>query len=88
MAQSTNDAFPTGIHIATLMMLEELLSTMEELHAAFRAKAKEFDHVIKMGRTHLQDAVPIRLGQEFEAYSRVLARDIKELNSLANIYMK
>ena len=88
MAQSTNDAFPTGIHIATLMMLEELLITMEELHAAFRAKAKEFDRVIKMGRTHLQDAVPIRLGQEFEAYSRVLARDIKELNSLANIYMK
>ncbi|MDA2556056.1 lyase family protein, partial [Bacillus cereus] len=75
MAQSTNDAFPTGIHIATLMMLEELLITMEELHAAFRAKANEFDHVIKMGRTHLQDAVPIRLGQEFEAYSRVLARD-------------
>ena len=88
MAQSTNDAFPTGIHIATLMMLEELLITMEELHAAFLAKAKEFDHVIKMGRTHLQDAVPIRLGQEFEAYSRVLARDIKELNNLANIYMK
>ena len=79
MAQSTNDAFPTGIHIATLMMLEELLITMEELHVAFRAKAKEFDHVIKMGRTHLQDAVPIRLGQEFEAYSRVLARDIKRI---------
>lgn len=79
MAQSTNDAFPTGIHIATLMMLEELLITMEELHAAFHAKAKEFDHVIKMGRTHLQDAVPIRLGQEFEAYSRVLERDIKRI---------
>ncbi|GAB6561619.1 MULTISPECIES: aspartate ammonia-lyase [Bacillus] len=79
MAQSTNDAFPTGIHIATLMMLEELLITMEELHVAFRAKAKEFDHVIKMGRTHLQDAVPIRLGQEFEAYSRVLERDIKRI---------
>ncbi|CUB11885.1 Aspartate ammonia-lyase [Bacillus cereus] len=79
MAQSTNDAFPTGIHIATLMMLEELLITMEELYATFRAKAKEFDHVIKMGRTHLQDAVPIRLGQEFEAYSRVLARDIKRI---------
>ncbi|MCW1240846.1 MULTISPECIES: aspartate ammonia-lyase [Bacillus] len=79
MAQSTNDAFPTGIHIATLMMLEELLITMEELHAAFREKAKEFDHVIKMGRTHLQDAVPIRLGQEFEAYSRVVERDIKRI---------
>ena len=79
MAQPTNDAFPTGIHIATLMMLEELLITMDELHAAFREKAKEFDHVIKMGRTHLQDAVPIRLGQEFEAYSRVLERDIKRI---------
>ncbi|PFW41766.1 aspartate ammonia-lyase [Bacillus thuringiensis] len=79
MAQSTNDAFPTGIHIATLMMLEELLITMEELHSAFRKKAKEFDHVIKMGRTHLQDAVPIRLGQELEAYSRVLERDIKRI---------
>ncbi|MGU3440798.1 aspartate ammonia-lyase [Bacillus cereus] len=79
MAQSTNDAFPTGIHIATLMMLEKLLITMEELHSAFRKKAKEFDHVIKMGRTHLQDAVPIRPGQEFEAYSRVLARDIKRI---------
>ncbi|WP_243525843.1 aspartate ammonia-lyase [Bacillus pseudomycoides] len=79
MAQSTNDAFPTGIHIATLMMLEELLTTMDELHLAFKNKAKEFDHVIKMGRTHLQDAVPIRLGQEFEAYSRVLGRDIKRM---------
>ncbi|WP_242144992.1 MULTISPECIES: aspartate ammonia-lyase [unclassified Bacillus cereus group] len=79
MAQSTNDAFPTGIHIATLMMLEELLITMEELHRAFIKKAKEFDHVIKMGRTHLQDAVPIRLGQEFNAYSRVLERDIKRI---------
>ncbi|MEN1937715.1 aspartate ammonia-lyase [Paenibacillus sp. 102] len=79
MAQSTNDAFPTGIHIATLMMLEELLITMGELHLAFTNKATEFDHVIKMGRTHLQDAVPIRLGQEFEAYSRVLERDIKRI---------
>ncbi|PFJ18133.1 aspartate ammonia-lyase [Bacillus cereus] len=79
MAQSTNDAFPTGIHIATLMMLKELLLTMEELHTAFREKANEFDHVIKMGRTHLQDAVPIRLGQEFEAYSRVIERDIKRI---------
>ncbi|KEK21770.1 aspartate ammonia-lyase [Bacillus gaemokensis] len=79
MAQSTNDAFPTGIHIATLMMLEKLLITMEALHLAFTDKATEFNHVIKMGRTHLQDAVPIRLGQEFEAYSRVLERDIKRI---------
>lgn len=79
MAQSTNDAFPTGIHIAVLDMLEKLLVTAEKLHDAFAQKAKEFDHIIKMGRTHLQDAVPIRLGQEFEAYRRVLARDIKRM---------
>ncbi|WP_088070770.1 aspartate ammonia-lyase [Gottfriedia luciferensis] len=79
MSQSTNDAFPTAIHIATLNMLEKLLNTMEYMHDVFEMKAKEFDHVIKMGRTHLQDAVPIRLGQEFEAYSRVLARDIKRI---------
>lgn len=76
MAQSTNDAFPTAIHLATLTLLNHLLATMKELHASFVAKAKEFDHVIKMGRTHLQDAVPIRLGQEFNAYQRVLKRDI------------
>ncbi|MEH7500919.1 aspartate ammonia-lyase [Neobacillus drentensis] len=79
MAQSTNDAFPTAIHIATLNMLEKLLDTMEYMHGVFEQKAKEFDRVIKMGRTHLQDAVPIRLGQEFEAYSRVIARDIKRI---------
>lgn len=76
MSQSTNDSFPTAIHIATLAMLEKLLHTMEVLRDAFAQKAKEFDHVIKMGRTHLQDAVPIRLGQEFEAYRKVLSRDI------------
>ncbi|WP_340003730.1 aspartate ammonia-lyase [Paenibacillus sp. FSL K6-0276] len=79
MAQSTNDAFPTAIHIATLSLLEQLLVTMRRMHGVFADKAKEFDPVIKMGRTHLQDAVPIRLGQEFEAYRRVLERDIKRI---------
>lgn len=79
MSQSTNDAFPTAIHISTLKLLEKLLKTMEDMHSVFKQKAQEFDSVIKMGRTHLQDAVPIRLGQEFEAYSRVLERDIKRI---------
>ncbi|MEK3699245.1 aspartate ammonia-lyase [Paenibacillus sp. FSL R10-2199] len=79
MAQSTNDAFPTAIHIATLSLLEQLLVTMRSMHGVFVLKAAEFDPVIKMGRTHLQDAVPIRLGQEFEAYSRVLERDIQRI---------
>ncbi|USG66894.1 aspartate ammonia-lyase [Brevibacillus ruminantium] len=81
MSQSTNDAFPTAIHIAVLMMLDQLLDTMELLQEAFSKKAQEFDGVIKMGRTHLQDAVPIRLGQEFEAYRKVLSRDISRISS-------
>ncbi|QNK47547.1 aspartate ammonia-lyase [Brevibacterium sp. PAMC23299] len=79
MSQSTNDVFPSSIHIATLISLEKLLNTMEYMLTICRKKAQQFDHVIKMGRTHLQDAVPIRLGQEFEAYSRVLDRDIKRI---------
>ncbi|RDU37730.1 aspartate ammonia-lyase [Neobacillus piezotolerans] len=81
MAQSTNDAFPTAIHLSTLSGLEGLLKEMDDLYDEFMNKAKEFDGVIKMGRTHLQDAVPIRLGQEFEAYARVLKRDIKRIQT-------
>lgn len=79
MSQSTNDSFPTAIHIAVLNFLEKLLATMEDMHSVFQQKAEEFNPVIKMGRTHLQDAVPIRLGQEFEAYSRAVERDIKRI---------
>ncbi|MFD2114509.1 aspartate ammonia-lyase [Paenibacillus yanchengensis] len=81
MSQSTNDAFPTSIHVATLMLLDKLLIAMEEMHSTFVKKSIEFDAVIKMGRTHMQDAVPIRLGQEFSAYSRVLQRDIKRVRT-------
>ncbi|KAA0560830.1 aspartate ammonia-lyase [Bacillus sp. CH30_1T] len=79
MSQSTNDVFPTAIHISTLNMLKNLLDTMSDMLHIFKEKAQQFDPIIKMGRTHLQDAVPIRLGQEFEAYSRVLERDIKRI---------
>ncbi|CAM3852463.1 aspartate ammonia-lyase [Mesobacillus zeae] len=81
MAQSTNDSFPTAIHLSSLMTMEALIEAMEELHSEFMNKAMEFDAVIKMGRTHLQDAVPVRLGQEFEAYARVLRRDIKRISA-------
>lgn len=80
MAQSTNDVFPTAIHISVLKLLKKLLETMEDMHQVFRDKAQEFNAVIKMGRTHIQDAVPIRLGQEFEAYSRAIKRDINRIN--------
>ncbi|OZB98258.1 aspartate ammonia-lyase [Paenibacillus sp. XY044] len=84
MAQSTNDSFPTAVHLATLTMIDKLVATMTELHQAFVNKADEFDAVIKMGRTHLQDAVPIRLGQEFQAYARVLERDINRVKATKN----
>lgn len=87
MAQSTNDSFPTAIHLSTLATLDRLLLVMEDLHAEFLRKAEEFDDIIKMGRTHLQDAVPIRLGQEFEAYARVLRRDINRISrTRENLY--
>lgn len=79
MAQSTNDAFPTAIHLSVLSLLDKLLETMIIMREVFSQKSREFDGVIKMGRTHLQDAVPIRLGQEFEAYTRVVERDIERI---------
>jgi aspartate ammonia-lyase len=87
MAQSTNDSFPTAIHLSALMTLGNLIKAMEELHFEFMKKANEFDGIIKMGRTHLQDAVPILLSQEFEAYARVLKRDINRVKAtLNNLY--
>jgi aspartate ammonia-lyase len=80
MSQSTNDAIPTALRIAAYQLSERLLHTMRELHAGFVKKEVEFDDVIKMGRTHLQDAVPIRMGQEFGAYAKVLARDIERIS--------
>ncbi|HHX23930.1 MAG TPA: aspartate ammonia-lyase [Thermoanaerobacterales bacterium] len=81
MSQSTNDAFPTAIRIAILNLVKNLLKELEELDKALMAKAKEFDDVIKMGRTHLQDAVPIRLGQEFSAYAKAIRRDIDRIKT-------
>ncbi|MEL3961138.1 aspartate ammonia-lyase [Lysinibacillus endophyticus] len=80
MSQSTNDAFPTATHIAILSLMNELIESTKAMHSAFVAKSKEFAGIIKMGRTHLQDAVPILLGQEFEAYSRVVGRDIDRIS--------
>jgi aspartate ammonia-lyase len=67
--QSTNDVFPTAMRLGTLLALEELYPVLESLARTFEKKAKEFDRIMKSGRTHLQDAVPIRLGQEFAAYA-------------------
>lgn len=83
MSQSTNDTVPTAIRLAAYELTEQLLDVMQTLQQGFAAKAEEFDDVIKMGRTHLQDAVPIRLGQEFGAYAKVLGRDMERIKSAA-----
>lgn len=74
MAQSTNDVIPTAMRLATLLTLPKLLDAMEGLAATLLAQGKAFDHIVKSGRTHLQDATPIRLGQEFTAYGHTVAR--------------
>lgn len=79
MGQSTNDVVPTAIRIATLNLLQEAMQEFGHLEQTLQNKAKEFDRVLKMGRTHLQDAIPIRLGQEFGAYAAVVGRDLKRL---------
>lgn len=83
MAQSTNDTIPTAIRLGCLWRLDELLETLDELAAAFQAKAAEFDHVVKSGRTHLQDAVPVRLGQEFGAYAKSVVRNREKIAQAA-----
>jgi aspartate ammonia-lyase len=72
MAQSTNDVIPTAIRLASLEMLDPLLEELEELEQALATKAVDFNHILKSGRTHLQDAVPIRLGQEFGGYAAAI----------------
>jgi len=84
MSQSTNDAVPTAIKIALLLKSEELLKATEKVEKVFRKKSKEFDHVLKMGRTQLEDAIPIRLGQEFLAYANVTKRSRERMKSSIN----
>ncbi|MDX2138060.1 MAG: aspartate ammonia-lyase [Chloroflexota bacterium] len=84
MAQSTNDTIPTAIRLGALWRFDELIATLQACAAAFRLKAQEWDGIVKSGRTHLQDAVPIRLGQEVGAWARALERDIEKLTMAAN----
>lgn len=82
--QSTNDTFPTAMRIMSRMMLGDLIPKVETLISALEDKAQEFDHILKSGRTHLQDAVPIRLGQEFKGYAVSINRCLVWLNYAAN----
>jgi len=84
MAQSTNDTIPTNIRLAALRQLPLLLDAMDGLRDAFAAKGQEFDHIVKAGRTHLQDAMPIRLGQEFTAYGGTIERCRRRIGEAAD----
>jgi aspartate ammonia-lyase len=88
LSQSTNDAYPTSIKIALIKSNRKLIEVLKELIFSFEAKAKEFHNIIKMGRTQLQDAVPMTLGQEFEAYAVTLAEEIKRLEQNADLFLE
>jgi len=83
MSQSSNDVIPTAMHIAILETIERsLIPALRTLHKSLAGKAKEFDKIVKIGRTHLQDATPVRLGQEFGGYARQVELGIRRLEKL------
>ena len=86
-SQSTNDAYPTALKLTMLTSNQRLLAELKRLVAAFRAKGQEFENVLKMGRTHLQDAVPMTLGQEFEAFALTIEGEIDGLETGARMLL-
>jgi aspartate ammonia-lyase len=88
LSQSTNDAYPTAIKLALINSNKKLVEGLQELIKSFRNKAKEFSYVIKMGRTQLQDAVPMTLGQEFEAYAVTLGEEVQRLEQNAKLFLE
>ncbi|MCI0511707.1 aspartate ammonia-lyase, partial [candidate division KSB1 bacterium] len=87
-SQSTNDAYPTALKIAILNCNTKLIQALQSLIASFEQKAREFAHIIKMGRTQLQDAVPMTLGQEFEAYAVTLSEEIDRLQQNVRLFLE
>jgi fumarate hydratase class II len=81
MSQSSNDTFPTAMHIAAAEQMNQLIPRVQEVHDAIDAKAKEFADVVKIGRTHLQDATPLTVGQEMSGWASLLARDIDRMKA-------
>ncbi|MGV8962283.1 MAG: aspartate ammonia-lyase [Candidatus Saccharimonadaceae bacterium] len=87
MAQSTNDAYPTAMHLGLFMLHDELKASLEKLIESFEKKSIEFTDIIKMGRTQLQDAVPMTLGQSFGAYMDAMKSELKRLNRVSNEFL-
>ena len=88
LSQSTNDAYPTAVKIALLKSNKKLVKVLLDLISSFRDKAEEFSEVIKLGRTQLQDAVPMTLGQSFEAYATTLEEEVDRLTQNANLFLE
>ncbi|MCD6180696.1 MAG: aspartate ammonia-lyase [Bacteroidales bacterium] len=88
LSQSTNDAYPTAIKIALINSNKKLIEVLSKLIKAIEEKSREFAHILKMGRTQLQDAVPMSLGQSFEAYAVTLAEEIDNLNHNASYFLE
>ena len=84
-SQSTNDSYPTAMHIGMALGNVDLINEFKKLVEAFRAKGKEFSSILKMGRTQLQDAVPMTLGQEFEAFAETLADEVEALERVQKV---
>jgi aspartate ammonia-lyase len=84
-SQSTNDAYPTSLHVGMALGNVELIAAMRELIAAFRRKGKAFGDIVKMGRTQLQDAVPMTLGQEFMAFAKTLEGEVEALERIQQV---
>ena len=81
MSQSSNDTFPTAMHIAAAEQMNKLIPRVQEVHHAIDAKAEEFKDVVKIGRTHLQDATPLTVGQEMSGWASLIERDIDRMNA-------
>jgi len=84
-SQSTNDSYPSSMHVGMALGNAEIVAAYKELIAAFRAKGKEFADIVKMGRTQLQDAVPMTLGQEFNAFARTLDDEVRALEAVSAV---
>jgi aspartate ammonia-lyase len=87
-SQSTNDAYPSAFRIALYLKIESFIAILENLEAAFHKKGIEFNNVMKMGRTQLQDAVPMTLGQEFNAYATTIGEDVKRLKDAQSLLLE
>src|SRR5699024_5652659 len=88
LGQSTNDVYPTAIRLTMMLSFPGLTEAMDRLIETLRAKGEEFSHLLKMGRTQLQDAVPMTVGQEFHAWATTISEDVERLTRTAKLFQE